>query len=181
MRIYTKRGDDGTTGLLYGGRVSKSDLRTEAYGSTDEAVAALGVARAHIRQPELAALVLRLQRELFVAGAELATAPENQHKLTEGVTSVTPKMVDELETLIDDYVDRTRMPEEFVVPGETPGSAYLDHARTIIRRAERRTVELSRAEQHTNPDLIRYLNRLSDLLFVLARHEEVTFRALHGD
>jgi cob(I)alamin adenosyltransferase len=180
VKIYTKRGDDGTTGLLYGGRVPKSDLRTEAYGTTDEAVAALGVARAHLRDPALAELVLRLQRELFVAGAELATAAENQRKLTPGSTSVTPEMVAELERLIDDHVERTRMPAEFVVPGETTGSAYLDYARTIVRRAERRTVELAAAEPSTSADLIHYLNRLSDLLFVLARHEEGRFRALHG-
>jgi cob(I)alamin adenosyltransferase len=180
MKIYTKRGDDGTTGLLYGGRVPKSDPRTEAYGTTDEAVTALGVARAHLGEP-LAALVLRLQRELFVAGAELATAAENQGKLTSGATRVTAEMVTAIERLIDDYVERTRMPEEFVVPGETPGSAYLDHARTIVRRAERRAVEVAAAEPTTSRELIRYLNRLSDLLFVLARHEEGRFRALHGD
>jgi len=181
VKIYTKRGDDGTTGLLYGGRVPKSDLRTEAYGTTDEAVAALGVARASLREPALAELVLRLQRELFVAGAELATAADNQAKLTPGVTRVEAGMVGELERLIDDYVERTGMPEEFVVPGETPASAALDLARTIVRRAERRAVELAAAEPRTNPDLVRYLNRLSDLLFVLARHEEGRFRALHGD
>jgi cob(I)alamin adenosyltransferase len=181
VKIYTKRGDDGTTGLLYGGRVPKSDLRTEAYGTTDEAVAALGVARANLGDPALAALVLRLQRELFVAGAELATAAENQGRLTPGATRVTAEMVTAIERLIDDYVERTRMPEEFVVPGETPGSAYLDHARTIVRRAERGAVELAAVEPTTNRELIRYLNRLSDLLFVLARHEEGQFRALHGD
>jgi cob(I)alamin adenosyltransferase len=181
VKIYTKRGDDGTTGLLYGGRVTKSDPRTEAYGTTDEAVAALGMARAQLRDGELAGLVLRLQRELFVVGAELATAAENHHKLTPGATSVTAEMVADLERLIDDYVDRTRMPEEFVVPGETPASASLDYARTVVRRAERRVVELAAAEPSTAVDLIHYLNRLSDLLFVLARHEEGRFRALHGE
>ena len=90
-------------------------------------------------------------------------------------------MVEALERLIDDYVERTRMPQEFVVPGETPASAALDLARTIVRRAERRAVELAAAEPRTNPELVRYLNRLSDLLFVLARHEEGRFRALHGE
>jgi cob(I)alamin adenosyltransferase len=101
VRIYTKGGDDGTTGLLYGGRVDKSDLRTEAYGTTDEAVAALGMARVFIADSILADLVLHLQRELFVVGAELATAAENAHKLTPGTTKVTAAMVEELERHID--------------------------------------------------------------------------------
>ena len=145
MRIYTRRGDDGTTGLLYGGRVDKSDPRTEAYGTTDEAVAALGMARVFIADSLLADLVLRLQRELFVVGAELATAAENRHKLEPGTTKVTAEMVDDLEAVIDDYVSRIRMPSEFIVPGESRGSSFLDFARTVIRRAERQTVAMDRA------------------------------------
>ncbi|HJW60933.1 MAG TPA: cob(I)yrinic acid a,c-diamide adenosyltransferase [Actinomycetota bacterium] len=186
MRIYTRRGDDGTTGLLYGGRVDKSDQRTEAYGTTDEAVAALGMARVFIADSILADLVLRLQRELFVAGAELATATENSHKLTPGDTKVTADMVDGLEEAIDEYVARTRMPEEFIVPGESRGSAFLDYARTVIRRAERQTVAMDRAgmladgggENQGGNQVVRYLNRLADLVFVLARYEEGDFRTL---
>ena len=180
MRIYTRGGDDGTTGLLYGGRVDKSDPRTEAYGTTDEAVAALGMARVFIADSLLADLVLRLQRELFVVGAELATATQNSHKLRPGVTKVTAEMVDALEEIIDDYVGRIRMPEEFIVPGESRGSAFLDFARTVIRRAERQTVAMDRAGMLSDREAVRYLNRLADLVFVLARYEEGEFRTLRS-
>jgi cob(I)alamin adenosyltransferase len=178
VRIYTRRGDDGTTGLLYGGRVDKSDARTEAYGTTDEAVAALGMARVFIADSLLADLVLRLQRDLFVVGAELATATENHHKLQPGTTKVTAEMVDDLEAAIDDYVARIRMPEEFIVPGESRGSSFLDFARTVIRRAERQTVAMDRAGLLSDKEAVRYLNRLADLVFVLARYEEGDFRTL---
>ena len=180
MRIYTRGGDDGTTGLLYGGRVDKSDPRTEAYGTTDEAVAALGMARVFIADSLLADLVLRLQRELFVVGAELATATENSHKLRPGTTKVTAEMVDALEEVIDDYVARIRMPEEFIVPGESRGSSFLDFARTVIRRAERQTVAMDRAGLLSDRQVVRYLNRLADLVFVLARYEEGDFRTLRS-
>jgi cob(I)alamin adenosyltransferase len=178
-RIYTKTGDDGTTGLLYGGRVSKDDLRTEAYGTSDEAVAALGVARADIAEAALADLVLRLQRDLFVAGAELATGPDAWSKLTPGETKVTAAMVDDLEATIDDYSARTTMPEEFVIPGETRASAALDLARAIVRRCERQVTALTRQEMLPDGECLRYLNRLADLLFVLARYEESGFRPRH--
>ena len=180
MRIYTRGGDDGTTGLLYGGRVDKSGPRTEAYGTTDEAVAALGMARVFIADSLLADLVLRLQRELFVVGAELATATDNSHKLRPGTTKVTAEMVDGLEEVIDDYVARIRMPEEFIVPGESRGSSFLDFARTVIRRAERQTVAMDRAGLLSDGEVVRYLNRLADLVFVLARYEEGDFRTLRS-
>jgi cob(I)alamin adenosyltransferase len=181
VKIYTRGGDDGTTGLLYGGRVDKSDPRTEAYGTTDEAVAALGMARVDIADGALADLVLHLQRQLFVVGAELATAAENAHKLTPGTTKVTAAMVDELEKLIDEYTARIRMPEEFVVPGETRSSAFLDFARTVVRRAERHTVAMDRAGLLADREALRYLNRLADLVFVLARYEEGDFRTLRKE
>jgi len=180
-KVYTKGGDDGTTGLLYGGRVEKSDLRTEAYGSTDEAVAALGMARAVIADGHLADLVLRLQRELFVVGAELATDVANAAKLKPGTTKVTAAMVDRLEALIDEYTAKFRMPEEFVVPGETHASAFLDFARTVVRRAERHTVAADRAGLLSDREAMRYLNRLADLVFVLARYEEGDFRTLRAE
>jgi cob(I)alamin adenosyltransferase len=180
VRIYTRGGDDGTTGLLYGGRVDKSGPRTEAYGTTDEAVAALGMARVFIADSLLADLVLRLQRDLFVVGAELATATENSHKLRPGTTKVTAEMVDGLEEVIDDYVARIRMPEEFIVPGESRGSSFLDFARTVIRRAERQTVAMDRAGLLSDGEVVRYLNRLADLVFVLARYEEGDFRTLRS-
>jgi cob(I)alamin adenosyltransferase len=180
VRIYTRGGDDGTTGLLYGGRVDKSDLRTEAYGTTDEAVAALGMARVFIADSLLADLVLRLQRELFVVGAELATAVENAPKLKPGQTKTTAAMVDDLEALIDEYTAKIRMPEEFIVPGESRGSSFLDYARTVVRRAERHTVAMDRAGLLADREAVRYLNRLADLVFVLARYEEGDFRTLRS-
>jgi cob(I)alamin adenosyltransferase len=181
MRIYTKTGDDGTTGLLYGGRVSKDDPRTSAYGASDEAVAALGLARADVGDATLTDLLLRLQRELFVLGAELATSEDNWFKLKPAETLVTADMVTTLEELIDDYTGRTAMPREFVIPGETRASAAIDLARSIVRRCERHVAGLTRDGMLPDGEPLRYLNRLADLLFVLARHEEAGFRPLHGE
>lgn len=168
-RIYTKTGDDGTTGLLYGGRVSKADPATEAYGTTDEAVAALGMARALCGDATMQADLLTLQRELFVVGADLAANPKERRKLTPEVSLVTEGMVGRLERRIDDLVAVRPLPEVFIVPGANPGSAALDVARGVVRRAERRVVELEATGREVNPDIRRYLNRLSDLVFVLAR------------
>lgn len=178
-KIYTKTGDDGTTGLLYGGRVAKDDLATDAYGTSDEAVAALGVARAQVEDRGLAELILRLQRELFVVGAELATAPDKRGKLKPGETKVSAEMVEALEQLIDEYTARIDMPAEFVIPGETATSAAVDLARSVVRRCERLVVRMQRERALDNPEVVRYLNRLSDLLFVIARAEEGGFRPLH--
>ena len=176
MRIYTKKGDDGSTGLLFGGdRVSKADARTDAYGTTDEAIAALGLARAAIgnatdrTEARLDELILRLQRELFVVGAELATHPENRGRLTDGVSRVTSDMVAVLENEIDDLETMVEQPKEFVVPGETMTGAALDLARTTVRRAERRAVAVAEAGELPESQVIPYLNRLADLLFVAAR------------
>jgi cob(I)alamin adenosyltransferase len=169
VRIYTRSGDDGTTGLLYGGRVSKADPATEAYGTVDEAVAALGVARASTDAPGVRAQILRLQRDLFVVGADLATNPDERRKLVDGVSLVTAAMVAALEASIDDHVAAHPLPNAFVVPGANPPSAALDVARVVVRRAERRVVELDGTGWPVNPEVRRYLNRLSDLVFVLAR------------
>lgn len=178
MRIYTKKGDDGTTGLLYGGRVGKDDVRVDAYGHADEAVAALGLARANATSTDLGELLVRLQRELFVVGAELATATGNQRKLKPGETKVTATMVDALEGLIDEHVAKTVMPQEFVLPGESAGGAALDLARAIVRRCERASVRLAREGGLADGEVVRYLNRLADLLFVLARADEGRYRPL---
>ena len=170
-RIYTKTGDDGTTGLLYGGRISKADLATEAYGTTDEAVAALGLARSLCEEPALREDILALQRDLFVVGADLAANPRERAKLSPEVSLVTDAMVQRLEARIDDLVAERPLPEAFIVPGANPGSAALDLARSVVRRAERRVVEMERADRSVNPETRRYLNRLSDLLFVLARRQ----------
>jgi cob(I)alamin adenosyltransferase len=168
-RIYTKTGDDGTTGLLYGGRISKDDLITEAYGTTDEAVAALGLGRSLSADDEIRAALLALQRELFVVGADLATDPSSRGKLEPGVSLVTEAMVAALEAQIDRLVETRPLPQVFIVPGANPASAAIDLARSIVRRAERKVVALERAERAVNPEVRRYLNRSSDLLFVLAR------------
>lgn len=169
MRIYTKTGDDGTTGLLYGGRISKADPATEAYGTVDEAVAALGLARAHAGDDEVKALILKLQRDLFVVGADLATNPEHRARLQPGVSLVDAAMVQDLESSIDDLVARHPLPREFIVPGANPVSAALDLARSTVRRAERRSVEMRDAGGTVSDDALKFLNRLSDLLFVMAR------------
>lgn len=169
VRIYTKTGDDGTTGQLYGGRISKGGPAAEAYGSVDEAVAALGLARALSSDEAARSLILRLQRELFVVGADLATNPKERRKLKAGVSLVTPEMTDEVERLIDRSVEEHPLPQEFLVPGENAASAALDVARTLVRRAERRAVEMRDAGGTVSTDALRYLNRLSDLLFCLAR------------
>ena len=174
-RIYTRKGDDGTTTLWYGGRVPKTDARTEAYGSIDEASAALGVARSLCGpdDTELAADLLRIQRELFVAGAELATAPEAEGRLEDGVSRVTDEMVEGLEPLIDRYMARVDLPPHFVIAGGTTLSAHLDLARTAIRRAERRVVALKQADALASEAVLRYLNRASDLAFAMARDADV--------
>ena len=131
VKIYTKKGDDGTTSLWYGGRVPKHHSRTEAYGALDEACSQLGVARALCgpAETELAADILRLQDDLFVAGAELATAPEAAERLEDGVSRVTEPMVAELERLIDRYMDEVTLPPKFVIPGGNQLAAQLDAAR----------------------------------------------------
>ncbi|MGN6694082.1 MAG: cob(I)yrinic acid a,c-diamide adenosyltransferase [Aquihabitans sp.] len=171
MKIYTRKGDDGTTGLYGGGRVPKDSAAPEAYGTVDEAQAALGLARAAAgRGTELDGLLVHLERDLWVLMAELATEHENAHKLVDGASRVTAEMVAVLETTIDDITGRFDQPTEFVVPGETEVAARLDVARTVIRRAERRSM----AVVADGSQVVPYLNRLSDLVWTLARWAEGT-------
>ena len=182
--VATRRGDDGTTGLLFGGeRVRKDDPRTEAFGAIDEAVAGLGVARAELIQMELrgelprvlaglAEVVLQIQRELFVAAAELATAPGAADRQRLGETRVSAEMVAGLDAILAETEAHVQMPQEFVVPGETRLSAELELARTLVRRAERRAVSVRGAEPIAGDQLVPYLNRLADLLWVFARAAE---------
>jgi cob(I)alamin adenosyltransferase len=167
VKIYTRKGDDGTTGLWYGGRVSKSGGRPEAYGAVDEAASALGLARAACADDELHAVILRIQNELFVAGAELATAPEAADRLQEGISKVTPEMIERLETEIDRFMERVQLPPKFVIPGGTELSARLDVARAAIRRAERRVVDLE-----VGGTVLTYLNRASDAVYAMARYAD---------
>lgn len=172
MKIYTKKGDDGTTGLLYGGRVSKDDVRTEVYGTLDEVVAALGVARAGGLTERVEEIVIRLQREMFVVGAQLATSDRHQEKLQKGVSKVTSDMTQTAESDIDSLIEEHPLAQEFILPGETAGSAGLDLARSFVRRAERQAVTMNRQGLIPDAEILRYLNRVSDLLFALARYEE---------
>ena len=163
MKIYTKTGDAGDTGLFGGGRVPKDDARVRAYGEVDELNAALGAAVADVPADfELAALQT-IQRDLFAIGAELATPDQAKQR-----AKVAPNQVEALERLIDAHEATLAPLKNFILPGGTPKAAALHLARTICRRAERAVVSLAR-DQQINPLIIQYLNRLSDLLFVLAR------------
>lgn len=183
--VATGKGDDGQTSLLFGGdRVYKDDLYTEAYGTIDETVAALGLARAELivkaeqgpLSPMLASLaehILRIQRELFVVGAELATNPNARERQTDGVTKVSETMIEGMDVLLQEWEKQIVMPREFIVPGETRLSAALEVARTIQRRAERHVVRLARRDTGiAAARLIPYMNRLADLLWILARAAE---------
>ena len=180
VKIYTKKGDDGTTSLWYGGRVPKHHGRTDAYGTLDEACSMLGVARALCgpEQAELATDILRLQDDIFVAGAELATAPEAAGRLEDGVSRTTGAMVAELEELIDRYMARVELPPKFVIPGGNQLSAQLDVARTVVRRAERRISELNEAGEIAGETVIHFVNRASDAVYAMARFADADDPAL---
>jgi cob(I)alamin adenosyltransferase len=170
VKVYTRKGDDGTTGLLYGGRVRKDSALPVAYGTVDEAQALLGLARAEVeRDSDLDRLLVELERDLWVVMAELATDPANHHKLTPGQSRATADMVSRLEGLIDDCSARFEPPTEFVVPGQNRVAALLDVARTVVRRAERAVL---RAGLPDESQVVPYLNRLSDLVWTLARWQD---------
>jgi cob(I)alamin adenosyltransferase len=174
-KIYTRKGDDGTTSLWYGGRVPKHHGRTEAYGALDEACSELGVARA-LCGPEQAGLdedVLHLQDAIFVAGAELATAPEAAGRLEDGISRTTEEMVAALEERIDHYMGRVDLPPRFVIPGGNQVSAQLDVARTTIRRAERHITALKDEGEPIGETVIHFVNRASDLAYAMARFADV--------
>ena len=171
-RVYTAKGDDGTTGLLFGGRVPKDDARPDAYGDVDECQAVIGLARAAAvgdeRATEVGRILLEVERDLYVLMAELATDPANHDKLTEGSTRVTPALVERISATTDEVAERFPFPTEFVLPGQSELGARLDVARTVARRAERRAVTVAVDGSHCVP----YLNRLSSLLWTLARWVE---------
>jgi cob(I)alamin adenosyltransferase len=171
-RVYTKFGDHGETSLLYGGRVSKNNAHTEAYGITDEAVSAMGLARATSQDPRVKTVLRDLQRELFTIAAELATEPDKYELFQQHFAPVTPEMVENLETTIDSLEEDVEMPKVFILPGGSQASAAIDLARCIIRTAERRVVAMKEAGQLTNDLIIAYLNRVGDLLFVVARYQD---------
>jgi cob(I)alamin adenosyltransferase len=171
VKVYTRRGDDGTTGLLYGGRVPKDSAAPSAYGSVDEAQAFIGLARAQAeRGSELDSLLIAVEHDLWVLMAELALNPERREKGIPGQSLVTAEMVTALEERIDDVIGRFTPPTDFVVPGANPACAALDVARTVVRRAEREVLSVAAEGSHVVP----YLNRCSDLLWALARWVEGT-------
>lgn len=169
-QVVTKTGDGGETGLLYGGRVPKNDLRIEACGALDEAVAAIGLARSALNDSDLSERLIKIQRNLFAVGAELVTDHRMVDKLTAHFTRIDENFVKELERHIARYEPQITLSNNFVIPGGSPAGAALDLARTFVRRCERRTVDLASRKMIDNPDLLKYLNRLSDLLFILSRY-----------
>lgn len=168
-RIYTGKGDDGTTGLLFGGRVLKDSERPRAYGAVDEAQAVMGVARSLADDGGVVdAALTQACRDLWVLMAELATLPEHQGRLVDDQTRVSAAMLAGLERMIDDVAALFEPPTQFAVPGQTPLAAQLDLARTVVRRAEREAVAVAAEGSHVVP----YLNRLSSLLWAQARYVE---------
>ena len=165
MKIYTKTGDRGETALFGGARVSKADPRVEAYGEVDELNAFVGVARAHGLDPDMDELLASVQSTLFDVGAELAAAPGSK---TSGMPRVADAQVEVLERAIDRFEEELAPLKSFILPGGTAAAAALHVARTVTRRAERRVVALG-GEPAPREVIVRFLNRLSDLLFVLAR------------
>lgn len=163
MPLYTRTGDDGTTGLLGEDRVSKDHPRIEALGALDEASAALGLARASCQAPQTPPILREAQRDLYKVMAEVSATPENAGKFRR----IDAARVTWIEEQADELQSIVSMPGEFILPGDTPSGAALSLARAVVRRAERRVTELFTLEQLSNPELLRYLNRLSSLCFVL--------------
>lgn len=180
MSIVTKTGDKGETSLMYGHRVSKGDARVDAYGCVDELTAALGLARSIASDKFISDEILAAQKDLIVVMGELATAPGDRERFArDGFHVTTPAMVDRLTAVINDLEkDKSLYPKDWVIPGETRVSAALDFARTTCRRAERRIAALSTSDSEFNAEILRYLNRLSDLCWILARYVEKDSRNL---
>ena len=166
---FSKKGDGGETSLLGGQRVPKYDARPETYGVLDEASSALGVARASTKNQKIKEIILSVQKDLLTMGAELSSQPEDVQKLTHRIGE---RDVQRLEKIIDELQENITLKNEFIYPGETTVSAQIDMGRTIIRRAERKAARLKDDGLVSNVEIHRYLNRLADMLFVLARYEE---------
>jgi len=183
VSIVTKTGDQGETSLMYGRRVSKADMRVEAYGSVDELTAALGLARAFSEDARLAGQILEVQKELIVVMGELATVSADMERyLAGGFKKTVPEMVDRLTTAITDLEkDESLYPKDWVIPGKTKGSAALDLARTTARKAERAVIRCQAADDKLNPEIVRYLNRLSDWCWITARWAETLSSNLQED
>ncbi len=176
MKCFNKKGDDGTTSLLFGHRVPKYSPHTEAYGAIDEASSALGLARALVADAEVRQIILEIQQELFIIGSELASLPQENDRLKKQIKT---EHTLRIEKLIEKYEGAVEMPRGFVPPGGSPGAASLDLARSTMRRAERRIAQLCDMGEVKNPEILCYCNRLADLLFTLARFEEAPWK--HAD
>jgi len=179
MSIVTRTGDKGETSLMYGHRVSKGDARVDAYGCIDELTAALGLARSIGTNKFVSDEILAAQKDLIVVMGELATAPSDQERYAkDGFHVTTPAMVDRITAVIADLEkDESLYPKDWVIPGGTRVSAALDFARATCRRAERHITALSTSDVKFNIEILRYLNRLSDLCWVLARYVEKESRS----
>jgi len=173
-RVTTKTGDEGYTSLLGSARVPKYQRRPEAYGTIDEATSALGLARAQTDDRQIKDWIYGVQRDLYLMMGELATPPENYDKID---FKIRPEDVARLEALGEELKAQVEIGKEFIMPGETVTGAALDLARSIVRRGERRIARLYHEGDVTNGDVLRYLNRLSDVLFIMARYEEARARA----
>jgi cob(I)alamin adenosyltransferase len=183
MSIVTKTGDQGETSLMYGRRVPKDDPRVDAYGCADELNAALGLARSICSEPFVSEQLLAAQKDLIVVMGELATDPQDlQRYVKDGFQLTTAPMVERLTLVIGDLEkDKSLYPKVWVIPGQTALSAALDFARTTCRRAERRVAALMRGEKEFNQEIVRYLNRLSDFCWLLARYVEKSSRGGGGN
>lgn len=178
MKIYTKSGDAGETGLLFGGRVPKNDPRCVAYGEADFATSAMGLARALSQDARVKEILLQVQREMFTLSGELATDVDNYEYYKSNFHAISADNVDALEILIDELSAQVELPPKFIIPGASAASGALDLARSALRAAERSIVGLQQQDLLPNGELLRYVNRLADLLFMLARYED---RALPMD
>ncbi len=170
---FNKRGDLGTTSLLFGDRTAKFDLRVETYGTIDEAVSTLGLARATSPNDKVKEMILFVQKELFVLGAELATPKEHRTKLKDTIDAT---KVERLENFIEGLEKDVDIGSSFIIPGNTVSSAAIDMGRTIIRRSERLAGRLKQEGVFENVEILRYLNRMADFLFTLARYEELLLK-----
>ena len=174
MSIVTKTGDKGETSLMYGRRVSKADPHVDAYGCIDELTAALGLARSICSENFVSEQIFAVQKELIIVMGELATTPQDRERyLKDGFHVTTAAMVNRITAVIVELEkDKSLYPKDWVIPGGTTVSAALDFARTTCRRAERHVAAQVADEQRFNPEILRYLNRLSDLCWILARYAE---------
>ncbi len=169
MKYFNRKGDEGYTSLLFGERISKYDSRPDTYGTLDEANSALGLARAFCQKETVRELLFDIQRKLFIVGEEIATDVGKIHLLKRRITN---EMVEDIEKQIEELEEIVTLPQRFIIPGDTPSSSAMDLARTFVRRAERKVHKLRDEDLLKNQDIPRFMNRLADLLFILARYEE---------